>query len=133
MRHQSIPIFSPDMVKGRLLRQKNTVQGVVLQWGTELREVLQWGTELREVLQWNKELREVLQWGTELREVLQWNKELRAVLQGNKELGVAEGRMCGIGRRRIVQLVEPHEHFEGGLDSSLRIFGSWSRLYYVST
>ncbi len=69
-----------------LLRQKNTIQGVVFQWDTELRAVLQ------------------------------WNKELRAVLQGNKELGVAEGRMCGMGRRRIVQLVEPHEHFEEGLD-----------------
>ncbi len=92
--------------------------------------VFQWDTELRAVLQWNKELRAVLQWNKELRAVLQWNKELRAVLQWNKELRVAEG---GMGRRRIVQLVEPHEHFEEGLDSSLKIFGSWSRLCYVLT
>ena len=76
------------MVEG-LLRQKNTVQGAVLQW--------------------------------------------LGIAEGRTCLEVAEGRMCGMGRRRIVQLVEPHEHFEEGLDSSLKIFGSWSMLCYVLT
>ncbi len=50
------------------------------------------------------------------------------IVEGRTWLGVAEGRKCGMGRRRIVQLVEVHAHFERGIDS---IFGSWSRLYYV--
>ncbi len=77
------------MVEG-LLCQKNTVQGVVLQW-LGVAE----GRTCLEVAE---------------------GRMCLGVAEGRICLGVAEGRTCGTGRRHFVQLVEPHKHFEEGFD-----------------
>ena len=127
------------MLEG-LLRQTNTVQGVVVQWGIEQEVVVQWGTEQGVVVQW----------GTEQGVVLQEDKGLGVaecmrlgVAEGrmwDRGLGVAEGRTCDTGGRHIVQsgrqpLVEAHTYVEGGADSNIEVFGpwiaAWDRLHFV--
>ncbi len=139
------------MLEG-LLRHTNTVQRVVVQWGTE-QEVVQWGTEQVVVLQEDKGLgvaectRVVLQEDKGLgiaectRVVLQedkglgvaegrtWDMEL-GVVEGrmwDTGLGVAEDRMYGTGGQYIVQsgrqlLVA---YFEGGPVGNSGVFDPW--------
>ncbi len=105
------------MLEG-LLHQTSTMQGVVFQWSMGLGVVFQWDRGLGVAVQWGRGLGVLVQWG-------------------KGPLGVAEQKMCGTGGQHTVQLgrvllhVEALAHFEGGLDSSLGIFGSWSSLYFV--